>query len=1247
MKKTVRTALYRVAVALCVLALVVSTVPLPAMAEHDGASHVSISEIQTPDGDGTASPYAGENVTTDGVVTATTADGFYIQNGTGAYSGVYVYGTPNATVEAGDTVNVTAAVKEYYGLTELDISANYTSVSVTGAAAVPDAADVTTADAGTEAYEGVLVNVTDLTATSTPDENGEWDVTDGSSPVAVDDIVPGGTDADATPSNVNATLSHVEGPVHYGFGEFKLRPVSLGAIQEPGTDDSGSAALAPGDYTPISAIQEPTDDSDDTPLAGENVTTKGVVTGSNGEGVFIQNGTGPWRGLIVEGAGDLSMGDVVTVNGTPFENFDATRIDADSVNVTGTSALPDPVMADTGAVSAERWEGVRVRVTDVNVTQTPNQYTEWLVSDGSGDVMVDTDASVDTTTPSEAGLSVESITGPVHFAFGNFQIHPTEVAGLETPAPGSEDPSLRNASELSVVSYNDLQTAVSDPVAMGELAGVIEQRRTANAGPTLVVGGGDQVSPSSLSPVSNWTVPVQVLNEVDPAAEVVGNHDLDFGFEPVEAFSDASEFPWLVANIRGEDNANIPGTQNYTIVERGNVSVGIVGLVDDAVETKTAVDFGANGYEVTDFNTAGSRIATELKEEENVDFVVASAHIGVPESEELARNTDNIDLIVTGDDEQRYGPTTVSDTVIMEAGGNAEAVAEANFSVNDTAARFENGRLIDLAGGSPPIDEAANETVSQLVNESRGEYLSTVAGVSEVELDSTSANYEDETRWGNLIGDAFLAQTGADVAITNAGGIRGDFTFGPGEITYDDIYSSLPFGNTLVTKALSGTQLRNLLASQAGVGEYGYETALQVGGVHYEVNVRDDGIPVSDVYVQGEPLDPEATYNVTLNSYMAGWSALPGQPYSVDVVNQTTVSTDLTLYGTAAVNYIENNTPVAPGDTNRIRRVTHEAGETTLAAEGDALRTTFDVPDSVEGVSPETFYAMNATTGTLDAAFVSHDAEADTVTVGFDRAAYTQLAAASEDIQLYGKYDTSAFEFEASFERAVLNAELETDGELTDPSRTVALSVGEGTDGIDTPLGDTTEIPVYATGATDGIGAYELTVSVGNGDVARIAGLDAAGTDALTEVTYSEDRRTAHVEVALADLEGGDDTTELATVELAGVSLDGRTGVELAATAGPYDRNGSAYAVERIDNRALDVTPGDVTGNGLTMADPDDDGAYDDVNGDGSVDVVDAQALFAARDTDPVTHSAPAFDFNGDGAVNVGDVQALFATTGA
>jgi len=602
----------------------------------------------------------------------------------------------------------------------------------------------------------------------------------------------------------------------------------------------------------------------------------------------------------------------------------------------------------------------------------------------------------------------------------------TVDAGTAPVAADASANASANASQhgetLTIVSYNDIQTGMSDPETVGRLVGTIQERRAAHENPTVVIGGGDEVSPSSLSPVSNWTVPIGVLNIIDPAAEVVANHDLDYGFDAVPAYANASEFPWLQANVVTEDGGTVPGTQNYTVVEAGNVTVGVIGLVDEAIKPKTAVDFAANGYEVADFSEVGSRIATELKTEQNVDVVVATAHIGVPDSKKLARETENIDVIVTGDDEIEYPPQVTDGTVITEAAGTGEFVGELTLTVTDDGVSMDSGRLI-------PVDEDApvDETARSYVNESRGKFLSTVAGRTEVVMNSTFANYNVETRWGNLVTDAFRAKTGAEVAITNSGGIRGDFTFGPGEITYDDVYTSLPFGNTLVTKELSGRELVQFLESQVTTLQsedgqrFGEQAALQVSGVTYEyVPHQSADRLVRDVHVDGEPVRTDETYTVTVNSFMADWTMFD---YGWSMPEQPTVREDLTLYGTTTVEYIEANSPVSPEIDGHIQRVDASVAG-SLAESGETVTATIQAPAGFEGLNgPVVLTAPGADAVTAESA--SYDAATDEITATFDAADVESVSTDAETtgLELYAPYDSSRYDL-VFHDHARLNADV-------------------------------------------------------------------------------------------------------------------------------------------------------------------------------------------------------------------------------
>ncbi|MBX0324349.1 choice-of-anchor D domain-containing protein [Halomicroarcula sp. F13] len=123
------------------------------------------------------------------------------------------------------------------------------------------------------------------------------------------------------------------------------------------------------------------------------------------------------------------------------------------------------------------------------------------------------------------------------------------------------------------------------------------------------------------------------------------------------------------------------------------------------------------------------------------------------------------------------------------------------------------------------------------------------------------------------------------------------------------------------------------------------------------------------------------------------------------------------------------------------------------------------------------------------------------------------------------------------------------------------------------------------------------------------------------------------------------------------------TAYDIYSEVGPLNATSKTYTVEVTDGEltvefdaiydnaklsamtveAVDEGPGPIGDFENAPTDPDGDGKYEDVNGDGDVNVGDAQALFANTDDPEVQENPDAFDFNDDGSVNVGDAQALFA----
>jgi len=598
------------------------------------------------------------------------------------------------------------------------------------------------------------------------------------------------------------------------------------------------------------------------------------------------------------------------------------------------------------------------------------------------------------------------------------------LSGSATAAEGD------GSTTLTVLSYNDIQTAAAEDKKFPRLVTLIEQRRAAADGPVVVVGGGDEVGPHALSPVSQWRAPVDVLNEVGPDADVIGNHEFDYGLDPISDVTTDSEFPWLATNLVDSEGEAFDGTELTEIVERGGVSVGIIGLADQGATTgKTNIDFEGEGITIEDYTEKGPATAKRLRDEEDVDVVVALAHTGIDDAEDLAEADadDDIDLVVVGDDEQFYPPESVDGSIISEARARAAYLSEIELTVADGEVTSFDGRLIEVTDDIPK-----DPTASEIINDYRADVgLDSVIVETETPLDARfGSNYHRETGYGNLVTDAMRERADADVAITNAGGIRSDSVYGPGEITGGDIFNTLPFPNTLVTLELTGEELVDALESQVITLEsetgqsFGEEISQQVSGVRFEW-VPHEGVDeqIRDVRVGDEPLHPDETYDVAVNSYIANGGS--GYPLEDKPVIEDTDELLVTL----VVDYLRERDTVAPEPEGRMQRVDRDLPDASVTVDGNGkVVTQFDAPDDVRSVADDTVAVWTPDGEHLDAEQVVFGESDETLVVRVDDGDLAEAVDDADDgdeiaLDCYAEYESSEFE-QIYFERSRLNADV-------------------------------------------------------------------------------------------------------------------------------------------------------------------------------------------------------------------------------
>jgi 5'-nucleotidase len=198
----------------------------------------------------------------------------------------------------------------------------------------------------------------------------------------------------------------------------------------------------------------------------------------------------------------------------------------------------------------------------------------------------------------------------------------------------------------------------------------------------------------------------------------------------------------------------------------------------------------------------------------------------------------------------------------------------------------------------------------------------------------SSEDRASESNAGNMIADAQLFATqanGAQIAFMNPGGIRSDLIYAKsgteavdGIVTYAEAFTFQPFSNILMTIPMTGAQIEAVLRQQcqpAGVSRPFLHLGVSTGFT-YDLSKTIVGntctsISVTNVKLNGVPLNAAATYYVTINSFLADGGDNFTAFRQVDPALRVGGGIDLD----ELVNYFASESPVAPPGTNRVNEL--------------------------------------------------------------------------------------------------------------------------------------------------------------------------------------------------------------------------------------------------------------------------------------------------------------------------------------
>lgn len=432
---------------------------------------------------------------------------------------------------------------------------------------------------------------------------------------------------------------------------------------------------------------------------------------------------------------------------------------------------------------------------------------------------------------------------------------------------------------VTFVLTNDLYRMSDDKGRGGfaKLAAIVGAER-AKGGNVIFAHAGDAISPSLMSGFDQGAHIIELTNAVPPDIFVPGNHEFDFGAEVFKTRMAEAKFPILAANLRDENGKALDGIEDTKMMTFGPAKIGIIGLTAEDSPVKS----NPGPLQISGTVETGVARARELREA-GADVIVLVVHAARSVDQELFRSG-AFDLILTGDDHD-LAVFYDGSTAMVESYEEADYVTAIDLAIDVTerdgrrrVSWFPNFRIMDTLNveGDPEVAKIAAKFEALLSDE-----LDVAVGKSETALDSRRASVRGgETAIGNLIADAMREAVGADVAVTNGGGIRGNKEYPAGsELTRRDILTELPFGNKTLLLEVKGSDILAALENGVSQVEDGAGRFPHVSGMTVDVDLsKPAGSRVEKVMVGDKALELGASYKLATNDYMArggdGYSAL-------------------------------------------------------------------------------------------------------------------------------------------------------------------------------------------------------------------------------------------------------------------------------------------------------------------------------------------------------------------------------------
>ena len=459
-------------------------------------------------------------------------------------------------------------------------------------------------------------------------------------------------------------------------------------------------------------------------------------------------------------------------------------------------------------------------------------------------------------------------------------------------------------------SYHDNNQYIYGGIA--RIGAILEEER-AKAGRVLHLDSGDSFQGALVFNEFAGEAEMRLLSEIGLDAAVVANHEFDNGAHNLaHQYGAWGGFDLLAANYDFEDGDYpwAPALDEMVLPSRiydlDGLRVGVIGLANISSLNSIYDESNSMGIKVIEPEEA-LRHESGILRSQGAEIVIALSHMGLHEDIHHAKTIEGIDIFIGGHHHIATRPPIVvtnektgREVPVVHSGAFAKFVGRVDFVIRDgviqsfdhvlrpVANYADDEGNLQLARKPEVVDilEEYEEAIATQYNTSQ------VIGYAEEKLTRYNNATGGDSMLGNFTAEAMRFYPGVEteIALTNTLGIRADLP--QGDITVDALFNSMPFDNTITTMFLSGREVQELLDYVSSRStERGCSSQAQVAGIEFVMVCDPDDPHAADVRINGIELDPDGTYELATNNYIAHG----GSGFEVLERNTTQVDTGVSI----------------------------------------------------------------------------------------------------------------------------------------------------------------------------------------------------------------------------------------------------------------------------------------------------------------------------------------------------------------